>query len=227
MHRVPSLDTINRTYRNIDVAIQQQANDVAKLGDRIAQLNLNGKFCAPETRDSRLPDAISKRPYNVTPNVAVTTAAALNAERSAQRLKRALLSVRKEPLLNNTAAMASSPPTVFKTPQKVSSSANFAFQTPLSGALLSPPSTPEMPLGDWTLPEDHFNPSPTLPGRRGAGSGTKKHGSVPLKRTPGFSPTPAAAFDWGPLPTFNNPSPTTLAASIPKLSTGLFGQKSS
>ncbi|EDR08724.1 uncharacterized protein LACBIDRAFT_294237 [Laccaria bicolor S238N-H82] len=160
---VPSLDTINRTYRNIDVAIQQQANDVAKLGARIAKLNLHGKFCDPETRDSRLPDAISKRPYNVTPNVAVTTAAALNAERSAQRLKRALLSVRKEPLLNNTAALASSPPTVFKTPQKASSSAMFAFQTPLSGALFSPLSTPQTQLGDWTLPEDHFNPSPTLP----------------------------------------------------------------
>ena len=42
----------------------------------------------------------SGMPYNVTPDVAVTTAATLNAERSAQRLKKPLLTVRVEPLLN-------------------------------------------------------------------------------------------------------------------------------
>ena len=43
---------------------------------------------------------------NVTANIAVTTAAALNAERAAQRLKKALMNARKEPLLNKQAAEA-------------------------------------------------------------------------------------------------------------------------
>ncbi|TFK40216.1 hypothetical protein BDQ12DRAFT_602582 [Crucibulum laeve] len=203
--RAPSLDTINRTYRNIDLAIQQQSADVSDLASRISKLKISGSSSGLITRDARLPDVVSKRPYNVTPHVAITTAAALNAERSANRLKRALLSVRKEPLLNTKAVTAPAPPVAFSTPQKAP---GFGFQTP-PGSLFAVPSSNEAlatPVPSWNLPEDNFNPSTPQATRRGAGSGQKKHSSVALKRSPGMSPTPAApAFDWGPLPSFNAP----------------------
>ena len=161
-------------------------------------------------QDSRLGDSGSGRPYNVTPDVAVTTAAALNAERSAQRLKKALLAVRKEPLLNTKAA--STPNVRLMTPQKPSNQPS-AFPP-----LLPPSPTSSMP--DWTsLPEDNFKPSalPSPPSRRGGGSGQRKHPSVPLKRSMGpseASTSTAPSFDWGPLPTFPS-SPGMAKTTVP------------
>ncbi|KAF8150734.1 hypothetical protein B0H34DRAFT_801662 [Crassisporium funariophilum] len=223
--RAPSLDTINRTYRNIDIAIQQQGDEISRLAGRISKLNVKDINESPSSpRDSRLPDAGARRPFNVTPNVAVTTAAALNAERSAQRLKRALLAVRKEPLLNIKAAVAPKAPLAFKTPQKPSTSTSgFAFQTtPWTGSLFGPPELAEpTSLPDWTLPEDNFNPNATpLPQGRRGGKEQRKHPSVPLKRSGGLPatapmPSPAApSFDWGPLPSF--PASGASSATLPK-----------
>ncbi|KAF8072174.1 hypothetical protein FPV67DRAFT_1371218, partial [Lyophyllum atratum] len=94
--RAPSLDTINRTYRNIDLAIHQQSHQITHLKKRVAKLRIHTPTSTSKStsssspmsmsrigaRDARLPDPV-QRPYNVTPHVAVTTAAALNAERSA------------------------------------------------------------------------------------------------------------------------------------------------
>uniref|UniRef100_A0A0W0F345 Nucleoporin Nup159/Nup146 N-terminal domain-containing protein n=1 Tax=Moniliophthora roreri TaxID=221103 RepID=A0A0W0F345_MONRR len=180
--RAPSIDTVNRTYRNIDIAIQQQSDDVARLTSRVKKLDLS----VPSTsllrqsvagRDPRLPDPIVRRPFNVTPDVAVTTAAALNAERSAHKLKTALLAARKEPLLNMTAVAAmkgSDVPVAFNTPQKKSGDGNgFHFNTPIQGSLFTDPSSPSPPsqgeIPGWNnFPEDHFNPStPVSSSRRG------------------------------------------------------------
>ena len=59
-----------------------------------------------------------RRPLDVTPHVASTTAAALNAEQAARRLKEALLAVRTEPLLNKQAANARPALRAFDIPQK-------------------------------------------------------------------------------------------------------------
>ena len=69
--------------------------------------------------NSHLMGSQMKRPLNVTPNVAATTAAALNAERSAQKFKRVLLATRSSPLLSNKVAQVSVP-TSFQMPQKPS-----------------------------------------------------------------------------------------------------------
>ncbi|KAH7912317.1 hypothetical protein BJ138DRAFT_973611, partial [Hygrophoropsis aurantiaca] len=89
--RAPSLDTIARTFRNIDIAIKHQSEDVNTLRTRLSKLNISDStrggdkskrsFAAP--KDSSSSATTSKHPSNVTPNVAITTAAALNAERSA------------------------------------------------------------------------------------------------------------------------------------------------
>ncbi|PFH53130.1 hypothetical protein AMATHDRAFT_138444 [Amanita thiersii Skay4041] len=210
--RPPTLDTISRAYRNIGLAIQHKSDEVTELSARVAELKVTTPMkIIPSKRDPRLPDNDSRRPFNVTRHVAVTTAAALNAERSAQKLKKALLTVRKQPLLNKKAVHASAAPIAFKTPLKIESTTeerkiaeNF-FMTPIKGPLFDPVTTPPSSVPDLTFPEDEFEPSPSPSTRRGAGR-TKKHSSVPLKRSTGTPPAAAApTFDWGPLPTFNQP----------------------
>lgn len=211
-YRAPSLDTINRSYQNIDRIIQERGDQVSDLTVRISKLNVKDVAASPQ-QDSHPGYSGSGRPYNVTPDVAVTTAAALNAERSAQRLKKALLAVRKEPLLNTKAT--SVPNVIPNAPQKTSNQPS-AFP-----ALLPPsPTSSSASMLDWTsFPEDKFNPNASpLPQSRRGGGGQRKHPSVPLKRSTGPSElstsTPvAASFDWGPLPTF--PSPGTAKTTMP------------
>ncbi|KAF7330342.1 hypothetical protein MVEN_02472500 [Mycena venus] len=189
--RAPTLDTLNRTFRNMDIALDNQTSDVERLAARVAKLDMK-----------------RQRPFNVTPHVAVTTAAALNAERSAHKLKRALLSVRKEPLLNTQAAAAPPAPLAFKTPQRPGIGLGLGL---VGGVPFTPPQS-TMPGFDF--PEDNFNPSPPPAVRRGAGGSgkTRISNSVPLKRNPaGFaSPSPPPSFDWGPLPNFGKkPAPVS------------------
>ncbi|KAF7327488.1 hypothetical protein MKEN_00327400 [Mycena kentingensis (nom. inval.)] len=199
--RAPTLDTLNRTFRNMDLALETQTNDVEQLVARVAKLRvIQPKTNGRETRDARLPDPISRqRPLSVTPHVAVTTAAALNAERSAHKLKRVLLSVRKEPLLNTQAAAAPPAPLAFQTPLR-SGGINLGLG---AHQLVS---TPPQDLVGFDFPEDNFNPSSPLPSTRRGGGGTRSRvsSSVSLKRSPGQAPaTPSPpAFDWGPLPDF-------------------------
>lgn len=223
------MDTLNRTYHNIDIAITQQEDDVDRLTARVSSLHLTPSQGEPR-RDSRLPmdlkDTHAKRPINVTPNVAVTTAAALNAERAAQRLKGALLRVRKEPLLNVQAVGSSAPALEFNTPQKplalpepTSSQSPFSLNlpswNPVPGAALPSPapsgfsSSPQTP--QWGSPAFHPE-SPDSPtpmhsaSLRQRGSSSNKLHAKPLaiKRSPGPStpsvPPPPAGFSWGPLP---------------------------
>ncbi|TFK27125.1 hypothetical protein FA15DRAFT_692647 [Coprinopsis marcescibilis] len=229
--KAPTLDVVNRTFRNIELAIAQQAGDVSDLATRVAKLNMNEKPgpAAPMTpvRDSRLPDPIRRQPYNVTPNVAAVTAAALNAERSAQRLKKALLAARKEPLLNVQVTKAAPPPVAFSTPFSTPKKPNTAeslsnvaaIPLNLSGFVFTPPpTTPQNSLSNWELPaDDDFSPTQHAAGNRRGATVPKKHGTVTLKRTLGTTPPPAdLAFVWGELPTFNHTPVTSLVANFKK-----------
>lgn len=172
-----------------------------------------------QDRDPRLPDPVPQGSTRaITPNVAVTTAAALNSERSAQRLKKALLAARKEPLLNSKVSpsagfgLGAGAPVAFNTPARVPAQAQgLTFNTPIPMNGLFKAS-PNMNLTNF--PEDSFSPTGfSTPTKRGAG-GIKKHsGPVPLKKSGASSPSPepnkgslvpgSPSFDWGPLPTFN------------------------
>ncbi|KAI0784456.1 hypothetical protein C8Q75DRAFT_736064 [Abortiporus biennis] len=208
--RAPSIDTVQRTYRNIDLAISQQAEDVLKLSTRLSKLKLKSKS-DNAGRERRLPeDSIwastsvgNRAPTVVTPNVAATTAAALNAERAASRLKKALLKARKEPLLNKQAVEAPVAPSEYKTPQKLTNISN-NLDSPLRAPDFGSPQLP-----DWKLPP--FEPSEnqeTPPhGSRHRQKTTVLHGrSVPVKKPVTALPAPAspspvpAGFSWGPLP---------------------------
>ncbi|KAH9057852.1 hypothetical protein EDB87DRAFT_1792581 [Lactarius vividus] len=190
----PSLDTVNRTSRNIDLAIRQQTVDVSALSARVAKLNLDSG--SPLGTPSRIRERdVVRRPLDVTPHVASTTAAALNAEQSAHRLKEALLAVRTEPLLNTQAAQAK-PARAFDTPQKPT-----VDPTPSAGAskgtnLFSTPfSLPPLSAGTGSA-------SSSPPASAGRRASTQKYHSksVPLKSAPTVGTPPKPSFDWGPLP---------------------------
>ncbi|KIK81178.1 hypothetical protein PAXRUDRAFT_833034 [Paxillus rubicundulus Ve08.2h10] len=197
--RAPSLDTMNRTFRNIDIAIDQQKQEVTKLRLRMAKLDITEGVGA---RD-KLGRSSSKQPKNVTPNVAATTAAALNAERSAHRLKRALLATRTQPLLN-TVATATPVPTSSQTPQKATA------VKPEVGTVedVSPlPTAPTMNfptcLPVWTpLSPSEFGESLShdiSPSRNRGGS---KHHQKPIVLKKNNSPAGAAQtspFEWKPV----------------------------
>jgi nucleoporin NUP159 len=188
------------------MAIQQQNDEVARLADRVSRLKIGSQNSASGSRDNRLPDR-QRRGIAITPHVAVTTAAALNAERSAHKLKKALLKVRKEPILNVRAASAPRPPSAFETPRK-SPAALKIFES-VQGPLFPPPEDNESTFWDIDLnvpAEDKFHPGAPLPtSKRGAGSNPKKHSSVSLKRTPSDASPPikaSAADFWGTPPSF-------------------------
>ncbi|KAF5391761.1 hypothetical protein D9757_001746 [Collybiopsis confluens] len=174
----PSLDTIHRTYRNIDIALQQQTDEVEQLNTRLMKLNLSAPPRGdPGTRDPRLPTFTPhSRPSIITPDVAVTTAAALNAERSAQKLKTMLLKARKEPLLNVKAKEfvegGKAILTAYSTLKVAAESPAFGlstglqFGTPIIEGPLFGTSSPSIAQSrgwdDLSFPEDNFNPSTPL-----------------------------------------------------------------
>ena len=210
--RAPSLDTVNRTSRNINLAIRQQSVDISTLSSRIAKLNIEGG--SPLSTPSRTRERdIVRRPLDVTPHVASTTAAALNAEQTAHRLKEALLAVRSQPLLNTQAASARPALRACDTPQKPDADLGSSAGS-LGGGSFSTPFTPSTlnrseSVGKGASP-------PVSLGRRGTAQ--KYHAkSVPLKSTPTAGTPPKPTFDWGPLPGIK---PMTTIASDLRSKTG-------
>jgi len=194
------LDTINRTYRNIDIAVNFQAEQVALLTARLKKLKIssNKQSSHLPTRDSRLPDA--RRPYKPPQSVINTATNALNGEIAAQKFKHALLSIHRQPLLNTQAVTAPAPPIAFTTPKKPITKAE--PQTPNLEFDIAP-----FPPSDAWKPAAfaELHPNESGPQRR---SGKPSHAStIKLKRTPVSSPSPSSSvqsppvsFDWGPLP---------------------------
>lgn len=135
-----------------------------------------------------------RRPLDVTPHVASTTAAALNAEQAARRLKEALFAVRTEPLLNKQAVTARPALRAFDTPQKPDPDLASSGGSLGGGSFSTPLTLPPLNVSDSA----GRGVSPPL-GRR---SVPQKHHakSVQLKSTPTAGTTTKPAFDWGPLP---------------------------
>ena len=137
-----------------------------------------------------------RRPFDVTPHVASTTAAALNAEQAAHRLKEALLAVRTQPLLNTQAANTKPALRVFDTPQKPDADRDSSGGS-LGGGLFSTPLT----LPALNLSESGGSAA-SPPGGLGRRSSAQKYHakSVPLKSAPTAGTISKPSFDWGPLP---------------------------
>ena len=171
------------------------------------------------------------------------TAAALNAERSAQKLKRALLSARKEPLLNTKAVDAVPPERELKTPRKPllapgsGLGVGAAFAAGLNGGFPALPAgstavkgEPETPTLDWTPPPAFSSPSWSLPpfeldasplaglgGPRRLGRDKEKQHAKPIQLHSGQKPPlppPPAGFSWGPVPAIHPKNSISLLAGF-------------
>ncbi|QRV89838.1 hypothetical protein RhiJN_17856 [Ceratobasidium sp. AG-Ba] len=173
--KVPSLDTINRTMRNIDTALTQKSDEIAALTARVDRLKLKAprrRVSASGTTPITLPAAESEK-------IKLASAAALNAERTSIRLKNALLQARKETPLNASAVGApvepkpnslakllpaptpttkpaiAPAPAPSTTPAPVhgpSSSISFAPKTPLFAVPPASSSTPKQPSAPAFIP---------------------------------------------------------------------------
>lgn len=149
--------------------------------------------------------------------MAASTAAALNAERSAQKLKRALLGLRQEPLLNTKAVTAVAPAITFETPQKptvVKSESATPNASQVLGTdifigdtvFLAPAALP-----GFESPSPEPDDSPTnLLKARGRTTGKHHTKSATLKNPAAVGhATPPTTFSWGPLPVQQNTAKTT------------------
>ncbi|EJD06661.1 uncharacterized protein FOMMEDRAFT_17163 [Fomitiporia mediterranea MF3/22] len=209
----PSLDTVNRIYRNIEVAIESQADQIETLTSRVAKLDLDvldttlhGRFSSPRRKSTRkgvfsvsgaAPEddekPISVRSH-ITPSIAASTAAALNAERSALRLKNALTNARRAPLLNTQAANSS---------KRILNLDNLSVgegsDVPASVADVKS----ELPVDlDASLDDlrDRDEGTSGDNSRRTQRHSAHHQKSVRLGKTQTQVPASITAFDWGPLP---------------------------
>ena len=165
---------------------------MSALSTRIAKLNLDSDspFSTPPRARER---ELVRRTLDVTPHVASATAAALNAEQAAHRLKEALLAVRTEPLRNTEVVHASPARRAFDTPQKLSTSLASSGE---SGGLFPTPFA--LPLLNIAASTSTGGSPSGVSGRRSTAPRHQK--SVPLKSMPTAGTMPKPAFDWGPLP---------------------------
>ncbi len=217
---------MNRTYRNIDLAIEDQTERIATLVSRVAKLNLSpletGSFHSPARRNTRGRFSLNddddghsatsndgKRSWSghalyrpdVTPSIAASTAAALNAERSAQRLKLALSRARTAPLLNTQAVEPALPaPSLDNLQRSLASS---------SGQLASVsfPTNDSLEFDDLDSDAAQASSAELRTARQRKSSHQK---SVQLGRTHQRVPSTITSFDWGPMPA---PKPMTQLSS--------------
>jgi len=109
--KMPYLETIARSVRNIDSSLQQRSAELDELGMRMDLLQVaNIKSPAkgtPKTQSAVNPaneNSVSRQAAaKPSSEVARAVAAALNAERAGKLLKSTFLELRKEPFFNRTA----------------------------------------------------------------------------------------------------------------------------
>ncbi|KAH9829967.1 uncharacterized protein C8Q71DRAFT_717653, partial [Rhodofomes roseus] len=201
--RPPSLSLINNTCNHLEEAIDQNEDAIEELSERTAHLSLE---LAPRRSkwDQRITDEDIKRHVEATPNFAVSTAAALNAEVSANKLKRAL-AARKEPLLNTQAASKMPVAQDYVLPEvKEEPQTSDALCQEVRTFL-----TKSMVLG---APNDAFASSSEEYSSPAAGHRRSKGGKfhqkpIQLKKSGSPTPPPVSSFNWGPLPSVTPPPP--------------------
>ena len=170
--------------------------DINKLSSRMSKLDLRSfqKSEPSSTRDRRLPNKSSKggKTVNITSSIAAAVATTLNAERSAYKLKKVLLSVRDKPLLNAKASTTASTRVEFKTPQKLGGG--------LLGSTDGTPMSPLPPLPVTFPPTASPSSLSTSGGNRRAKHHAKSAWSSKKVEGEGPPSLAPAMFDWGGLP---------------------------
>lgn len=117
--KAPSLDSISRAIRNITVAVTEKMFEIDELALRLDMMRVSLDSPAPHARKARVrpvtvddtlsssilrmsPAAKKAASPDMHPDVVAAARAALNAERSAAVLKKALLAARTSPIVNKS-----------------------------------------------------------------------------------------------------------------------------
>ncbi|QRW18078.1 nucleoporin [Rhizoctonia solani] len=140
--KVPSIDTINRTMRNIDSALAQKSEEIVALTARVDRMKLK----APRRKGSTTAAPLTIPPAE-NEKIKLASASALNMERSSLRLKNALLQARTETPLNTTAVGAP----VEEKPNT------------LAKMMAPKPAVPATPAALPTVPPVTSTPAPSFP----------------------------------------------------------------
>ncbi|KIJ52655.1 hypothetical protein M422DRAFT_26225 [Sphaerobolus stellatus SS14] len=186
--RPPSLDTIDRTCRNIQLALEERSKVIQQLNSRIEAMS-------PSTsKRFQTSQIASPVPSTVAPPYANLAAAALNSERSSLKLRNTLLNARKRPLLTTRVVDYKAPEP--EHPHVKEIKIEEAVQRPTD--LFAP----ESPTPASSFRNRDAQESP-LASHGGGGRSRKErlHASaVQFKNVPSPPQSSKPAFDWGPLP---------------------------
>lgn len=188
----PALQTVNETYKNIAIALQERSQDIFNLQARWAQLDAPSRRQTLTRYDSPVPAPTTSSVAPITPHIATLAAAALNAERSAQGLKNVLLGRKSGTQLNSQAVGVAASVSVYDPPIKdEQKDLSFAWE----GMSFQMPLTPvAAPIPAWMASPDVSQLGGS--GSRSRGGGSRHGKSVPLKGSSTPSPD-IANFDWG------------------------------
>ncbi|CAE6438308.1 unnamed protein product, partial [Rhizoctonia solani] len=178
--KVPSIDTISRTMRNIDSALAQRSDEIASLTARVDRMKLK----APRRKVSMTAAPLALLPAE-NEKIKLASATALNMERSSLRLKNALLQARGETPLNTTAVGA-------PVEEKPSALAKVMPPKPPVPATPAAPAVPFMASTPSSFPvftQPPGTPNPFAP----------KPPTTTPAATPAKPPAPSGAFSFAPI----------------------------
>ncbi|KDN48832.1 hypothetical protein RSAG8_02819, partial [Rhizoctonia solani AG-8 WAC10335] len=185
--KVPSIDTINRTMRNIDSALAQKSDEIASLTTRVDRMKLK----APR-RKASMNTAPLVFPPAENEKIKLASATALNMERSSLRLKNALLQARTETPLNTMAvgAPVEEKPNALAKVMPPEPSVPATPVAPVLPTVPSATSTPSFPV--FAQPPGTPNPfapkAPAMPAKTPVPSGGFSFTPVAPAALPGFTP---------------------------------------
>jgi len=195
--RPPTLDTIDRTCRNIYVALEERTKALDKLQRQLEEMS---PHTSQKLQTSQPSAPLSSK---AAPPFANIAAAALNSERSALKIRDTLLHLRKRPLFTTAVKDLSGeqPTTKQETRQMFSSPIPASWGSapmypPLSTPLKSPGSPGTPLVTSPGSPESYRRMS-----RSGHGAGTERTKAAQFKGGLPSSPSEKPTFDWGPMPT--------------------------
>ncbi|KEP48699.1 hypothetical protein V565_117840 [Rhizoctonia solani 123E] len=183
--KVPSIDTINRTMRNIDSALAQKTDEIVALTARVDRMKIKAprRKASTNTAPLTIPPAENEK-------IKLASATALNMERSSLRLKNALLQTRTETPLNTTAvgALVEEKPNALA---RVMPSKSPVPTTPAAPTVPIVPSTPAPSFPVFAQPPgtpNPFAPKPPTPAQPPAPSGGFSFTPITPAALPSFTP---------------------------------------
>ncbi|KAH7092837.1 hypothetical protein BKA62DRAFT_663553 [Auriculariales sp. MPI-PUGE-AT-0066] len=204
----PSLELVNRTCRNMDIALEQRSSDISSLTARVNSLDLSRKASKRANGVPAVQNFSSDARSSSNTQVYVKAAdIALASESTAVKLRDLLDKTRPAAVVTK---IDSARPPLRTLPPPISKSPPLGSSLPLGSSqgelpLMFPPGqTIKWPSGLASSSSPGSAPTPSAADRASGSSSkrsTRHQESVKIGSTRAEgSPSPASAFNWGPLP---------------------------